>query len=403
MLRHPHKALLFLFLLSTGLRAEDDGLFADFSTSLGDFTVELDYEAAPMTVANFIGLAEGSRPWVDPRSGRIRENTPFYNGLTFHRVIAGFMNQGGCPLGNGSGGPGYRFRDEVDNGLVHVPYVISMANSGSHTNGSQFFITVGTYSNLDGKHTVFGFVSGGQSVIDDINAVETANEAPIEPVIIETVTIRRVGAAADAFDGSNTHIPNVSGVRGEIFLDDVESTITFNVTENRPAPTYVRIFESTDLQEWTLVNMIYAADKDWEGHGINLGPKQGPRGFYYLARVDYSDALSSSEAALTNATLVFNWGNQSLTFNFDATGKGGTMEYFNGNELLPSVISDMINNSELWDGEWIILSEDFPPLGILGLVDSYENHAFGGPGELYQFVSDEWEFVSDGNFSLTLP
>jgi peptidyl-prolyl cis-trans isomerase A (cyclophilin A) len=153
MLRLPHKALLFLFLLSTGLRAEDDGLFADFSTSLGDFTVELDYEAAPMTVANFIGLAEGSRPWVDPRSGRIRENTPFYNGLTFHRVIAGFMNQGGCPLGNGSGRPGYRFRDEVDNGLVHVPYVISMANSGSHTNGSQFFITVGTPSHLDGGGT----------------------------------------------------------------------------------------------------------------------------------------------------------------------------------------------------------------------------------------------------------
>lgn len=156
-----------------GAETPDEGVFADFSTTLGDFTVKLAMEGAPRTVANFASLAEGSRPWVDPLNGVVRYDTPYYDGIIFHRVIEGFMNQGGCPLGIGDSGPGYRFRNEFEGGLLHVRHVISMTNSGPNTNGSQFFITVGETPWLNGLHTVFGGVVAGGDVADAINAVET--------------------------------------------------------------------------------------------------------------------------------------------------------------------------------------------------------------------------------------
>jgi hypothetical protein len=251
-------------------------------------------------------------------------------------------------------------------------------------------------------------VISGQSVIDDINAVATdANAVPIEPVIIETVTIRRVGAAAQTFDSNNPNLPNVSGVRGEIFLNQVESTtnVNFRVNEDRAAPTYIKAYRSMNLKQWESLGSLYSADYAWSGLEIGLGPQNSPTAFYHFSRVDYSDALPSSKAGLANTTLVFTWGDQSLTFNFDATGEGGTVEYFNGDGLTASVITDSNNNSELWNAEWIIVTENYNPLGILGVADLYENNVFSGSGLLFKYDDDASVWIEEeeyGNFSFTL-
>ncbi len=164
-----------------------NGLYAKFDTTKGDIICSLEFEKTPLTVANFVGLAEGTK---DLGGGAKAKGDRFYDDLKFHRVIPGFMIQGGCPLGTGTGGPGYTFPDEFDPSLTHSgPGILSMANSGPGTNGSQFFITHVATPHLDGKHTVFGHVVSGQDVVDKIEGNDTIN----------SVEIIRVGEAAEAF------------------------------------------------------------------------------------------------------------------------------------------------------------------------------------------------------------
>ena len=158
-------------------------------TNKGDITVTLFPNHAPETVSNFVGLATGSKPY-DAGNGK---TGPFYDGLGFHRIIDGFMIQGGCPLGTGTGGPGYTFKDEPHPELVFdKPYLLAMANAGPGTNGSQFFITVGPTPWLNFKHTIFGEVADDESrqVVDAIATVKTGpGDRPIDPVVIESVEI----------------------------------------------------------------------------------------------------------------------------------------------------------------------------------------------------------------------
>ena len=169
-------------------------LYATLKTNRGDIVVQLFPNHAPKTVANFTGLADGSREWVDPSSGA-KSNAPLYDGTVFHRVINGFMIQGGDPLGTGTGGPGYRFADEFHPELqFDRPYLLAMANAGPGTNGSQFFITVGLTPHLNRKHTIFGEVADGPSreVVDAIATTSTgAMDRPVEAVVIESVAIER--------------------------------------------------------------------------------------------------------------------------------------------------------------------------------------------------------------------
>jgi peptidyl-prolyl cis-trans isomerase A (cyclophilin A) len=168
-------------------------MFAMFETSKGNFKVKLLADKAPKTVENFAGLAEGSKEWTDPKTGS-KVKKPFYDGLVFHRVIKDFMIQGGCPLGNGTGGPGYRFDDEFPAGQQKhsKPGILSMANAGPNTNGSQFFVTTVPTPWLDGKHAVFGEVVEGMDVVHSIeNAKTSAGDRPAEAITIKHVKIIR--------------------------------------------------------------------------------------------------------------------------------------------------------------------------------------------------------------------
>ncbi|HEY1912540.1 MAG TPA: peptidylprolyl isomerase [Vicinamibacterales bacterium] len=168
-------------------------LYAHFTTSDGKFTVKLFDAEAPNTVANFVGLAEGSKEWTDPRTGQ-KGKKPYYNGTVFHRVIDGFMIQGGDPLGQGTGGPGYKFADEFHPTLRHTGAgILSMANSGPNTNGGQFFVTLAATPWLDNRHSVFGEVVEGMDVIKKIGGTPTSKpgDRPLKPITIESVTIEK--------------------------------------------------------------------------------------------------------------------------------------------------------------------------------------------------------------------
>lgn len=188
-------SVLMVFLLATSVlsaadKATTEGMFAKFKTNKGLIVVKLEFEKVPMTVANFVGLAEGTKSWTDPVK-KTATKSKFYDGLMFHRVIKDFMIQGGDPLGNGQGGPGFQFTDEFHPDLKHdKPGTLSMANAGPNTNGSQFFITHLPTPHLDGKHSVFGYVVQGQDVV---NLIEQNDK-------LETLIIERVGKAAKEFN-----------------------------------------------------------------------------------------------------------------------------------------------------------------------------------------------------------
>ena len=170
--------------------AED--LYATLKTNKGNVVIKLFPDHAPTTVRNFVGLAEGTQEWTDPNTGQ-KSNDRFYDGLGFHRVIDGFMIQGGCPLGTGTGGPGYDFKDEFHPELqFDRPYLLAMANAGPNTNGSQFFITVQATPHLTRRHTIFGEVDdqGSRQVVDAIATTPTdPRDRPLDPVVIEAVEI----------------------------------------------------------------------------------------------------------------------------------------------------------------------------------------------------------------------
>ncbi|MPY86299.1 MAG: peptidylprolyl isomerase [Luteitalea sp.] len=173
----------------------EPGIYAHVTTTEGAFTVRLFDKEAPATVANFVGLAEGTARWTEPASGAAVER-PLYDGLIFHRIIEGFMIQGGDPKGDGTGSPGYQFADEFHPSLRHDKAgMLSMANAGPDTNGSQFFITLAPTPHLDNRHSVFGEVISGLDVVKQIGAAQTdRRDRPLKDVTIERVAIERVPA-----------------------------------------------------------------------------------------------------------------------------------------------------------------------------------------------------------------
>ncbi|QYA27019.1 peptidylprolyl isomerase [Gramella sp. MT6] len=191
----------------------EDGMYAEFNTSMGPIVAELYFEETPMTVANFVSLAEGTSKMADSTY----KGKKYYDGLVFHRIIDGFMIQGGDPTGTGSGGPGYKYPDEFVDSLSHDSKgVLSMANAGPGTNGSQFFITLAPVQQLDGRHTVFGKIVKGQDVVDSIGKVETGpRDKPLKDVVMNEVNIIRKGSAAKDFDAPKVFESELANVEAE--------------------------------------------------------------------------------------------------------------------------------------------------------------------------------------------
>ena len=226
-----------------------EGIYALIETNKGDILLFLEYKKVPMTVCNFIGLAEGELNLE-------KKGKPFYDGLTFHRVIDNFMIQGGCPKGNGTGGPGYRFPDEFDSSLKHTgPGVLSMANAGPGTNGSQFFITHVPTPWLDGKHTVFGHVVEGQDVVNKIQQGDK----------IKKVSIIRVGEEAEKFSTTATDFAEyVQGVeaREKKKLEDEKKRVLDEIKTRYPNAVK------------TSSGLMYVVDREGEGGD---SPKYGQK------------------------------------------------------------------------------------------------------------------------------
>ncbi len=379
----------FLPLPSPG---QSDGIYADFATSMGSFTCRLDYVNAPRTVANFIGLATGERPWLDLATGAARSNG-YYNGLTFHRVIAGFMIQSGSPNGQGNDGPGYTFPDEFSALLRHdAAGVLSMANVGEDTNGSQFFVTVAPTPWLNDLHSVFGRVEGGMDVVNAISGVATdTNDVPLTPVVISNVSIRRVGAAAGAFNVSTQKLPVVSNVRLGISGGAGESV---DLAFQRRAYTETRLYATEDLSAavWTYFDLgTEGATPAAGGQSVNLAGVD--RMFFSLAQVQYPAA----HATLLNRTLTlsFSTGDTIVIF-FNGTGGGaytyvgfgsGVVSYYTWNPgIFHGILSPIV-----FDNSWRL------DLRLTPLTDG------GGSfiGYTYNSGTGQWEKTYRGTYTLS--
>lgn len=258
----PRLKLRFTLMLAAGLAGaflgrmtalaepSADGLYAGFFTARGNFWCRLESAKAPRTVANFVGLAEGTRPWINFKAGKI-ERRPYYNGVTFHRTIDKFMIQGGSPNGLGTDGPGYQFADEFNATLRHSKAgILSMANSGKNSNGSQFFVTVTNTPWLDGVHSIFGEVVEGMDVVHAISKLPAdANGKPVAPVTISEVRILRIGTFAQAYDPSAVRpvLPDVGMVPAALLY----TPTSLNLLTRSRTNHYQHVFYGTDLVNWT--------------------------------------------------------------------------------------------------------------------------------------------------------
>ena len=305
---------------------QTNGIYVDFITSMGSYTCQLDYTNAPRTVANFVGLATGQRTWLDLPSGRARTDA-FYNGLTFHRVIAGFMNQGGSPNGSGSDGPGYAFMDEFSPKLTFDAFgVLAMANSGPNSDGSQFFITVAPFTSGNNTYAIFGRLVSGSNVVYSINHVATdANDKPLTNVVMQQVSIRRVGAAAQAFDINTQGLPVVTNLPLRLSNRTDQVSLTFS---NRQFADN-RLYWTTNLSSWTA-----------ESLGIETGTpatntlyraKDTARKYFRLAQVQYPASTFAPKTMFSRTlSLTFtNGASGTVVIGFDSSG-GGNFTYSGG-------------------------------------------------------------------------
>ena len=300
-----------------------NGIYAEFNTSMGSYTCALYYAQAPKAVANFIGLATGQRAWLDLPSGVVKTN-PFYNGTTFHRVIAGFMNQGGSPNGLGTDGPGYSFVDEFTNTLRFDSFgVLAMANSGPDSNGSQYFVTVSPQPGLNDVHTIFGRLYGGSNVVYAINHVSTGvNDKPLTNVVINSVNISRRGAAATAFDIAAQSLPLVTNLNLKIARSGANVSLTFSnklYADNR-------LYASGNLFNWT-ANQL-GIETVAPVSNTNLQSAMAPAQFFRLAQVQYAALTYAPKNVFgrTITTVFTNGVSGTNVMVFDSAG-GGTFSY----------------------------------------------------------------------------
>lgn len=382
----------FFLFLSLIVGTAQGQIFADFSTTLGDYTVELDYTNSPRTVANFIILAEGSRPWIDSTSGETKFNTPYYTGIQFHRVIDDFIIQAGSPNGQGTDGPGYNFPDETDNGITfEAPYLLAMANSGPNTNGSQFFITEGTPTFLNGIHTIFGTVTVGQAVIDLIHETPVnSSDRPLTDVVINSVTIRRVGAPAQAFDEFAEELPIVSTLDLDISADGSELLLS------QPSGSTLQAYRSTDLLNWSPFSHLIDST---QSPGTNFTPPANPASptqeFYRAALITWPVSAPAPES-YRGRTLTFTIGATVIVVAINSAGAAteGSITFNSEGGLVTELLEEFTNP---YGASLVVFSDTFAPFRFrLG-----NDNATGGRVTGTFFTSPSQDF--SGTYTLTTP
>jgi cyclophilin family peptidyl-prolyl cis-trans isomerase len=310
---------------------EFDGMWASFrmshgGVSKGTFTAKLFYDKVSLTVGNFVGLAGGTQAFVDEKSGSVVKRR-FYDGIKCHRVIANFMIQGGCPRGTGTSGPGYEFPDEFDSTLRHTASgMLSMANSGEDTNGSQFFVTVAPTTWLDDKHSIFGqVVDGYATVVQPLSlapTVDPVNEdnRPVQDVIIEEVTIHRAGTAAQAFAPALPVVGLVPltaapAAGGQCMLDFP-----------RTAFGGCTLLQTGDLTSWVMEDIGNLGDPPYAGvlHANALAPQGAMQRYFRMARVTYP---MPGAASLVGRKIVVESASLRVTYNLSSVS-GGTYNVY---------------------------------------------------------------------------
>jgi peptidyl-prolyl cis-trans isomerase A (cyclophilin A) len=312
--------MMGLLCMSQAVLAQN-GIYAVFNTSMGSFTCGLDYTNAPITVANFIGLATGQRGWIDDTTGNRRTNA-FYDGLTFHRVIAGFMIQGGSRNGLGTDGPGYQFVDEFTNLTFNAVGKLAMANSGPDSNGSQIFVTVAPTTWLNGIHTIFGNVVTNYSVVSNISKVVTdANNKPLTNVVVNSVKILRQGTAATNFNINAYDLPVVTNL--SLKISNAPPYVRIGFTNRLHSEN--RLFYSGNLSHWTNASLgveTVSAQSQWLTQ--TNWPASGWREFYKLAQAQYASTRPAPQS-LNGLRIAFEFANGlgTNTTTFDNAG-GGT-------------------------------------------------------------------------------
>lgn len=360
-----------------------NGLYATFDTNLGSFTARLDYAEAPLTCANFAGLAEGSQKWIDPSTGKIRSD-PFYDGLIFHRVIDDFMIQGGDPLGTGGGGPGYAFPDEFTSLTHQDPGILSMANSGPDSNGSQFFITLTNTYWLNGKHSVFGEVIDGMNVISNIGLVATdSGDRPLIDITIDQVNILRIGTDAENFDPLAQSLPEVIPL--PLAILNTSSGVVASVTiANLCKQTVYEKETLSDPTTWSVIGTNY-----WQvGGGTWVTPiaTNQPTQFFCGTRVYHPLATTR---LIAGHTLEITFGLNEIILN--PTAKGGGTSALNGT---PGSITSWSFDPSYCG--YIFITDIMAPLSLDFEYETSTNGVFSG-----FYYSNGWQPMS-GPFTDTL-
>ena len=399
-------------------------LYADVESSLGTFTIDLDYANAPIAVGNFIGLALGELPWVDPDTGRVQLGVPYFDGQVFHRVVTGFVNQTGSATGLGTGGPGYRFADELATSDFSEPYRVAMANSGPQSNGSQFFITAPATSlptHLNGFHTVIGFVpaddgpggvvDGSRAVMDAINAVPKTGEVPTTPVVILGVTIRRTDPAAEAFQIPVADLPAVTTA---LSVGGSRVNGGFELLFDQPPGSTLILGVSEDLADWRVESRYLSSDQPFSAPLVPSQPDGGTAKQFFLPTlvtppIEVTFPNGAAGRVLTANAASFG----TITCTFTTDGPSGSYEFVGpgGAPFITGSILDGIYLADDYGGRIVLLLSGINPrvwaFNRLG-IDSWDSSAISGRHNLRLFSTvDDFNnplipgTQASGNFTLS--
>jgi len=391
------KIILLLLTIFCLMEVSHADLLAHVDTTLGRITVILQHEKAPLAVANFITLAKGTRPHVDAATGAI-SSTPYYVGESFFRVInvEGFrIAQTGSGTGNNSGGPGYTFRDEFDASLRHVPYVLSMANSGLNSNGSQiFFVGNSSPSHLNDVHTVFGLITDPASrlVIDAIHAAGNNGSS------IQAVSFERTSPSAVAFNELAQSLPEVSVILGDLNVT-TGGPVNFTPVTPFTGGHKISIYRSENLSSWVQQSATtFFGYDNVPASFARIDTATSPRAFYQLAAIRYPN--SPSPALMNGRTLVVNAPGAGgvITLTFDASGNGGTTHYSaNGST---GAITGVLHSPDGYGATLIVQSNTLLPL-LIKLAYDVDASLLSGRHTLSGFTGAQWDSFGSGTFTLT--